>query len=104
RPDLATILEGLIDDDFAAYDQLMFTTDGSTPSFIEQGVINQCLNIAIETGVPLEEAYRMASYNMSKYYDMDHLLDSDAPCIIVHLIILYERVEPNPFCVLSKGE
>ena len=104
RPDLATILEGLIDDDFAAYDQLMFTTDGSTPSFIEQGVINQCLNIAIETGVPLEEAYRMASYNVAKYYDMNHLLGSVAPGRIAHLNILYEKDDPNPFCVLAKGE
>lgn len=104
RPDLAAILEELIDDEFAAYDQLMFTTDGSTPSFIENGVINQCLDIAMEAGVPLEEAYRMASYNVAAYYDMDHLLGSIAPGRIAHLNILYEKDDPNPFSVLAKGE
>lgn len=104
RPDLAAILEELIDDEFAAYDQLMFTTDGSTPSFIENGVINQCLEIAMEAGVPLEEAYRMASYNVAAYYDMDHLLGSIAPGRIAHLNILYEKDDPNPFSVLAKGE
>ncbi|HLQ96257.1 MAG TPA: adenine deaminase C-terminal domain-containing protein [Pseudogracilibacillus sp.] len=104
RPDLAAILEELIDDEFAAYDQLMFTTDGSTPSFIENGVINQCLDIAMGAGVPLEEAYRMASYNVAAYYDMDHLLGSIAPGRIAHLNILYEKDDPNPFSVLAKGE
>lgn len=104
RPDLTAILEELIDDEFAAYDQLMFTTDGSTPSFIENGVINQCLDIAMEAGVPLEEAYRMASYNVAAYYDMDHLLGSIAPGRIAHLNILYEKDDPNPFSVLAKGE
>src|SRR5699024_9665506 len=103
RPDLAAILEELIDDEFAAYDQLMFTTDGSTPSFIENGVINQCLDIAMGAGVPLEEAYRMASYNVAAYYDMDHLLGSIAPGRIAHLNILYEKDDPNPFSVLAKG-
>src|SRR5699024_4882326 len=104
RPDLAAILEELIDDEFAAYDQLMFTTDGSTPSFIENGVINQCLDIAMEAGVPLEEAYRMASYNVAAYYDMDHLLRSIAAGRIAHHNSLYEKDDPNTYSVMNKGE
>src|SRR5699024_2620712 len=82
----------------------MFTTDGAAPSFIERGVINQCLNIAIEAGVPLEEAYRMASYNMAEYYEMDHLLSSVPRGRIAHSHILHEQDNPNPICVLAKGE
>src|SRR5699024_12206096 len=64
RPDLPHILETLIEDSFSTFEQLMFTTDGSTPSFYEYGMINLCVQIAIEKGVPLMEAYRMATYNV----------------------------------------
>src|SRR5699024_8791283 len=76
RLDLTKILEELLQDDFHAFDLLMYTTDGSSPSFYEKGNINQCIDLAIKSGVPLEEAYRMASYNVSSYYGMDNLIGS----------------------------
>lgn len=104
RPDLSQILEGLLQDDFHAFDLLMFTTDGSSPSFYEQGNINQCIDLAIQSGVPLEEAYRMSSYNVSSYYGMDHLIGSIAPGQLAHINILYEKDDPHPLGVLAKGE
>src|SRR5699024_12271244 len=41
------------------FDDLSFTTDASTPSFIKKGLINICIEEAIIHGVPLEEAYRI---------------------------------------------
>src|SRR5690606_36234079 len=64
RPDLPNILEQLQTEKIAAYDQMMYTTDGSTPSYNERGLINVCIEIALEKGVPLEDAYRMATYNV----------------------------------------
>lgn len=104
RPDLPEILADLVQDDFAGYDQLMFTTDGSTPSFHEKGLMNICLAIAIESGVPLAEAYRMASYNVAKYYGMDDLFGSIAPGRLAHVNILYEKDDPHPLGVLAKGK
>lgn len=104
RPDLKEILKDLIANDFAAYDQIMFTTDGSTPSFHESGHINMCVQIAISSGIPLEEAYRMASYNAAKYYGMDDLLGSIAPGRLAHINMLYEKDDPYPLAVLAKGK
>ena len=104
RPDLPAILDDLLQDEFNSFDQLMFTTDGSTPSFYEKGMINQCIEIAIEKGIPLIEAYRMASYNIAKYYGMDELIGGIAPGRLAHINILYEKTDPTPLSVLAKGK
>lgn len=104
RPDLPHILEVLMEDSFSTFEQLMFTTDGSTPSFYEYGMINICVQIAIEKGVPLIEAYRMATYNVAKYYGLDDLIGSIAPGRIAHINILQAKENPNPVSVLAKGK
>src|SRR5699024_11032284 len=104
RPDLPHILEDLIEDSFSTFEQLMFTTDGSTPSFYKYGMINLCVQIAIEKGVPLIEAYRMATYNVAKYYGLDDLIGSIAPGRIAHINILQAKENPNPVSVLAKGK
>lgn len=104
RPDLPTILDELMETKIDAYDQMMYTTDGSTPRYNEQGLINVCIEIAIRKGVPLEAAYRMATYNVAKYYHMDELLGSIAPGRLAHINILYEKDDPHPLSVLGKGK
>src|SRR5699024_12885116 len=94
RPDLPKILEELLQDDFHAFDLLMYTTDGSSPSFYEQGNINQCIDVAIKSGVPLEEAYRMASYNVSSYYGFVNLIVRIAPEQLAHINIIYVNNDP----------
>ena len=104
RPDLPNILEQLQTEKIAAYDQMMYTTDGSTPSYNERGLINVCIEIALEKGVPLEDAYRMATYNVAKYYQLDELLGSISPGRLAHINILYEKDDPHPLSVLAKGK
>lgn len=103
RPDLPRLLDDLLQMNIDAYDQLMFTTDGSTPAFNEKGIMNRCIEIALEKGVPLVEAYRMASYNIAKYLGLDELIGSIAPGRLAHINILYEKDDPNPLSVLAKG-
>src|SRR5699024_4096768 len=103
RPDLPKILEELLQDDFHAFDLLMYTTDGSSPSFYEQGNINQCIDLAIKSGVPLEEAYRMASYNVISYYVMHVLIVSIVSVQLAHINILYVKYVPHPLCALARG-
>ena len=104
RPDLAKQLEVILDNGITNFDQMMFTTDGSAPSFMKDGLINQCLAIAIEQGVPLMEAYRMASYNVAKYYGLDDVIGSITPGRLAHINVLYEKNDPHPLSVLAKGE
>lgn len=104
RPDLPVILEELLAEGLTAFDNLAFTMDGATPSFNEKGLINVCIEIAIEAGVPLIEAYRMATYNIAKYYRLDEVIGSIAPGRLAHINVLYAKDDPNPLSVLAKGE
>ena len=104
RPDLKKQLAVILENEMTNFDQMMFTTDGSAPSFIKDGLINQCLAIAIEQGVPLSEAYRMASYNAAKYFGLDDVIGSIAPGRLAHINVLYEKDDPHPLSVLAKGE
>ncbi|MFD1334743.1 adenine deaminase C-terminal domain-containing protein [Oceanobacillus iheyensis] len=104
RPDLPAILEELLESGLTTFDQLTFTMDGPTPYFMKDGVINTCIQIAIDKGIPLEDAYRMGSFHAAKHLRMDEELGSIAPGRIAHINILQEKENPNPIGVLAKGE
>ncbi|MET3683210.1 adenine deaminase [Alkalibacillus flavidus] len=104
RPDLPGILAGLSSYGGQFYDYLFFTTDGSTPSFYEQGVMDRCIEIAIESGVSTEEAYAMATINAARYFGIDHRIGSIAPGRIAHINFLDAKDAPTPTAVLAKGE
>ncbi|PAV28012.1 adenosine deaminase [Virgibacillus profundi] len=104
RPDLPKLLEEIVAANLGVYDNLTMTTDGATPGFYEKGVMNVCIEIAIEKGVPLEEAYRMASYNAAKHFHLDEQIGSIAPGRIAHINILQAKDNPHPESVLAKGK
>ncbi|MGM8216017.1 adenine deaminase C-terminal domain-containing protein [Bacillaceae bacterium W0354] len=104
RPDLREILQGLSEYDLRVWDYLLYTTDGSTPSFYENGIIDECIRIAIEEGVPIEEAYAIATINPAKYFSLDHRLGSIAPGRVAHINFLTAKDNPKPVSVMAKGE
>src|SRR5699024_1431434 len=87
-----------------AFDSLMMTTDGSTPQFYKNGLMNVCIDIAIKSGVPIIDAYRMATYNPARHFGLDEVVGSIAPGRLAHINILYEKDDPHPLSVLAKGE
>lgn len=104
RPDLPEILEGLVAEGLQTYDNMTMNTDGSTPAFYENGLMNVCIAIAIEKGVPLVDAYRMASYNVAKHFGFDGQLGGIAPGKIAHINILDAKENPHPVSVLASGK
>jgi len=104
RPDLPQLVEDLLAQKVKNFDHLSFTTDGATPHFLEKGMINQCIAIAIQKGVPLEDAYCMGSLNAARHFHLDEHLGSIAPGRIAHINILDEKDNPNPASVIAKGE
>jgi adenine deaminase len=80
------------------------TTDGSPPSFYEKGVMDQLIQIALESGLDPIDAYAMASYNVAKYYNLDHKLGMIAPGRIAHLNILDDINNPLPSSIIAKGK
>lgn len=104
RPDLPRLIDELMELNIQSFNNLTFTTDGATPQFIEKGIINRCIAIAIEKGVPLEDAYRMGSYNAARYFRKDDQIGSIAPGRLAHINILADKSNPTPESVLAKGE
>lgn len=103
RPDLPTLLAGIVKKEWDVFDHLMMTTDGSSPSFYQAGVIDQCIQIALDAGVKPIDAYQMASYNVARYYDMTDLHSVIATGRFATLNFLEDERNPVPTDVLSKG-
>ncbi|WP_163970952.1 adenine deaminase C-terminal domain-containing protein [Oceanobacillus halotolerans] len=103
RPDLPNLLEEMLEEGLTAFDNLTMTTDGSTPAFYENGLINLCISIAIEKGVPIEDAYRMATYNVARHFGLQEQLGSIAPGRVAHINFLKTKDNPHPISVLAKG-
>lgn len=104
RPDLRKVLQDLKSYELNVWDYVLFTTDGSTPSFYEKGIINECINIAIEEGVPIEDAYAIATINPAKYFSLEHRLGSIAPGRVAHINFLQSKEDATPVSVLAKGQ
>ncbi|MFB5661205.1 adenine deaminase C-terminal domain-containing protein [Alteribacillus sp. HJP-4] len=103
RPDLPVILEELMEAGVKDFSRFTFNTDGSTPAFYRQGVIDKAISIAIDKGVPLIDAYEMGSYNVARQYALDEHLGMIAPGRIAHLNILEDKENPVPKAVIAKG-
>ncbi len=104
RPDLAKLLQELQELELTSYDHLTMTTDGSTPSFYKNGIINECVQIAIDNGVPEIEAYMMATYNAAEQFHLEERLGGIAPGRVAHLNILEAKDNATPISVIAKGQ
>ncbi|WP_066158499.1 adenine deaminase C-terminal domain-containing protein [Halalkalibacter krulwichiae] len=104
RPDLPKLFKEIQELGVDYFERCLLTTDGSPPSFYEQGVMDNLIRIALDSGIDTIDAYAMASYNAAKYYQLDHKLGMIAPGRIAHLNILDDINNPTPTSVIAKGQ
>ncbi|MGX6444647.1 adenine deaminase C-terminal domain-containing protein [Neobacillus sp. K501] len=104
RPDLPNLLDEMKRLGIEAYDRLMMNTDGSSSSFYEQGINDLTIRIAIEKGVPVIDAYNMATVNIARYYNIDHLHGNIATGRVANINFLSNIENPTPHSVLAKGK
>ncbi|WP_040205417.1 adenine deaminase C-terminal domain-containing protein [Neobacillus jeddahensis] len=104
RPDLPDILDDMKKLGIVAYDRLLFNTDGSSSTFYEQGLNDQMIRIAIEKCVPVIDAYNMATINVARYYNIDHLHGQIATGRVANINFLSSIENPTPVSVLAKGK
>src|SRR5699024_10198833 len=104
RPDLPLLLEEILAEGITSFENFTMTTDGATPAFYEHGMMNLCIEIAIEKGVPLSEAYQMATYNVARHFNLEEQIGSITPGRIAHINILKAKDNPHPVGVLAKGK
>ncbi|WP_442597748.1 adenine deaminase C-terminal domain-containing protein [Neobacillus sp. D3-1R] len=103
RPDLPFLLDEMKRMNITAYDKMIFTTDGSSASFHEQGVIDHMIRMAIEKGVPLIDAYNMGTINIARYYNIEYLHGNIATGRVANINFLEDEMNPTPKSVLAKG-
>lgn len=103
RPDLPDILADLTKRGLVVYDYLMFTTDGSTPAFYEDGVITPLIKIALDHGVPAIDAYLMATLNPAKHFQLDHIHGLIGTGRVADINFLTDEQNPDPDSVLARG-
>ena len=103
RPDLFKLLKEIQDEGLTTYDHLYYTTDGATPTFYENGMINRCIDIALDSNVPAVDAYNMASFNIARYYQLEDQIGVIAPGRMATLNILDSMDQPDPSSVMAKG-
>ncbi|MFS0645749.1 adenine deaminase C-terminal domain-containing protein [Siminovitchia sp. 179-K 8D1 HS] len=104
RPDLPVLLKEMKEQGIDQYDSMVLTTDGSTPSFYKQGMSDMMIRIAIENEVPVIDAYNMASYNVAKYYNLQHLHGMIATGRVANINFLEDEQNPTPISVLANGQ
>ena len=103
RPDLPNLLKDILEKDLRIFDHVMMTTDGSTPSFHQDGLMDKCIQVALDAGVSPIDAYLMASFNPAKYYNISNLHGVIATGRFANLNFLEDENNPVPVSVLSKG-
>lgn len=103
RPDLPLLLEEIKELKYG-WERLMFTTDGSTPPFLEKGFTDALIAIALEHGMDPILAYRMATLNVAAYYRLDEHIGSIAPGRFADILFLASLNHPTPSQVMIEGE
>lgn len=104
RPDLPKLLDEIMELGITAYDKFIFTTDGSSSTFYEQGIIDRMIGIAIERNVPIIDAYNMATINVARYYNIEYLHGNIATGRVANINFLENEKKPTPISVLAKGK
>ncbi|MBU9721260.1 MULTISPECIES: adenine deaminase C-terminal domain-containing protein [Bacillaceae] len=104
RPDLSRIINELHELGLHDYDRLLMTTDGSSPEFLENGMMDHLIKLAMEQGVPFIDAVGMCTYNVARHYHMDDVVGMIAPGRLANINFLSSLSNPLPDHVLAKGE
>lgn len=103
RPDLPVLIQGLLREQHVNWNRMMLTTDGSSPFYLEHGLVDFLLQLAIENGLPPVEAYRMATLNPAVYYGLDQEIGGIAPGRLADLLFLEDPAHPTPVKVMAEG-
>ncbi|MCR8987514.1 amidohydrolase family protein [Brevibacillus laterosporus] len=103
RPDLPKLIKEWKQLGLPWSPRMMLTSDGATAPMLRNGVMDYTIRVAIEAGMPMEEAYVMATLNPATYYQMDTEIGGIAPGRVADILLLTERSNPTPETVIANG-
>lgn len=104
RPDLPKLLDEIQGLGIEHFDKFLFTTDGSPPAFYEEGLTDKMIKMAIDKGIPVVDAYNMATINIARHYNIEYLHGNIATGRVANINFLENPNNPTPVSVLAKGK
>lgn len=104
RPDVPELVKGWLELGVPWSSRMMLTSDGSTPPMHRDGFMDNTIRVAIEAGMPPEEAYVMATLNPAVYYGLDAEIGGIAPGRIADMLLLSAKEQPTPLLVIANGQ
>lgn len=104
RPDLPKMIDEIHKLGIDRYDKFFLNTDGSSPVFYEKGVMNRLIAICIEHGVPIIDAYNMATINVARHYNLEYLHGNINTGRVANINFLTDPTNPTPVSVMAKGK
>ncbi|TQK62135.1 adenine deaminase [Brevibacillus sp. AG162] len=104
RPDLPELVKGWLALGVPWSSRMMLTSDGSTPPMHRDGFMDSTIRVAIEAGMPPEEAYIMATLNPAVYYGLDAEIGGIASGRIADMLLLPAKDQPTPSIVIANGQ
>ncbi|MBY0083820.1 adenine deaminase C-terminal domain-containing protein [Brevibacillus brevis] len=104
RPDLPELVKGWLELGVPWSSRMMLTSDGSTPPMHRDGFMDSTIRVAMEAGMPPEEAYVMATLNPAVYYGLDAEIGGIAPGRIADMLLLTAMDQPTPSIVIANGQ
>ncbi|WP_027417430.1 adenine deaminase C-terminal domain-containing protein [Aneurinibacillus terranovensis] len=104
RPDVPDLISQLLAKGHTAWDRIMLTTDGSTPPYLENGLVDDLLSLAMREGLEPAIAYRLATLNPAVYYGLDDEIGGIAPGRIADILFLEDIENPTPVRVMVNGK
>ncbi|SFI59069.1 adenine deaminase C-terminal domain-containing protein [Thermoflavimicrobium dichotomicum] len=104
RPDLPTLIKGLLQKERVPWHRLMLTTDGATPLYFKEGFQDYVIRLTIEHGCDPIHAYQMVTINPANYYRLDEHIGGLAPGRLADINVLASLQEPTPVMVIAEGE
>ncbi len=88
-----------------AFDGFSFCADDKHVGDLARGGhIDHHVRSSIALGVPVLEAYRMASFNAARFYHLDHVLGSIAPTRRADLLLIEDLEAARPTAVWVDGQ
>lgn len=104
RPDLPELVKGWLELGVPWSSRMMLTSDGSTPPMHRDGFMDSTIRVAMEAGMPPEEAYVMATLNPAVYHGLDAEIGGIAPGRIADMLMLTAKDQPTPSIVIANGQ
>lgn len=104
RPDLPSIIQGLLKYDHISWERMMMTTDCPSPAYMKWGAADHLIRIAIKNGVNPVTAYQLVTRNPAVYFGLDSEIGGIAPGRLADLLILEDLEEPTPLKVYADGK